>query len=310
MRVTAADPEDPSPLGGVDRLGSLVTMGAIMMGVLVALLLTASSLEGLEGDHGLGPEIHVASDTLVSGDDMWARPVHPGLKEADSLFFAGDPEGALARALEVARVEGGTGGTEAYEPLWRAASYALAVGILKGSEGGGDSFFQEALRLAERARTAKPDGVAARYWEVAALGQMALGASGREAADYAEGIRGGALAILEVDPTHAGAHHALGKLYLEIMGVSGVSRLLGRTFTDSKALEEASWPRAERHLKKAVEMAPGMLLFQLDLARFHQARQEMEEAREILERLVEASIHQPPDRVFQEEGRAILKRIS
>lgn len=229
----------------------------------------------------------------------------PRLEKADSIFRAGDADGALALVLEVLDDEG-----EGYEPLWKASSYALAAGVLEEDEMGDTRRYEEALELAERALEVNSDGLSARYWKVAALGRMALGAGPREAMDYAERIRDGALFILDRDPDHAGAHHALGKLYLEIMGVSGMSRFLGRTFSGGEALDEASWSRAESHLVKATSLAPEMLLFQLDLARLYMDRHRTAQARALLEGLAEAPIRQPPDRVFRDEVREILREIS
>lgn len=229
----------------------------------------------------------------------------PKLERADSVFYAGNPERALELALESLEED-----PESYAALWRAASYAVGLGVLEEARGEGLGRFPEALELAERARAVRPEGIDGRYWEVAALGRVAMNAGLRDASGYAERIRDGAVWLLDREPNHAGAHHALGRLYFELMSISAISRFLGRTFTGGTALDEASWSCARVHLERAVELEPDMLLYQLDLARLYRERGEARQARAILEALADAPIRQPPDRVFRAEVRAMLHDMS
>lgn len=233
----------------------------------------------------------------------------PRLQQADSLFRAGAPARALELALEVAEAEGREE-RSAYEPLWRAASFALGLGVVEEAEEDSTDRYRQALELAREARELEPERVDARYWEVAALGRLALEAGTREAADYGEAIHQGATWILEREPDHHGAHHALGKLYMEVMQVSGISRFLGRTFTGSTALREASWERAEIHLQRAQELAPEMALYRLDLARLHAERGRTDAARVLVEELLADPVRQPPDRVFRNEARELLRTLT
>ncbi len=251
------------------------------------------------------------STPSAGGDDVpsfsfRAAPVDdPRLQRADSIFEAGDPAEALRLALRVLEEEG-----EGYEALWRASSFALAVGGVEEAENGRTDFYERAVGYAQRAQAIRPRGINGLYWEVAAVGRLAMGAGPREAAGYADRIREGAMTILEQEPEHAGAHHALGKLYSEIMSVSGLSRFFGRTFVRSAALDEASWTLAEEHLERAALLAPDMILFQLDLARLYRDRRRMDDARRVLEAAARAPLQQPGDRIFQEEARALLREIS
>ncbi len=260
------------------------------------------------------PIILLLAVALVAGPHAAAVPPDgvvddPRLKQADSLFRAGAPDRALELALEVAEARQEEG-LSPYEPLWRASSFALGLGVVEPSGEASNRRYRQALQLARGAREVEPEGVDARYWEVAALGRMALAAGTREAADYGERIQEGATWILERRPDHHGAHHALGKLYHEIMEVSGLSRFLGRTFTGNRALEEASWDRAEYHLHRARELAPEMFLYRLDLARLYADRGRSADARALLEELVADPVRQPPDRIFRDEARELLRSLS
>jgi tetratricopeptide (TPR) repeat protein len=254
-----------------------------------------------------GPAGVSTSDTVPASEGTptpATRGGAPPLVRADSAFHAGDARGALDIVLDFLAEEG-----EGYEGLWHASSYAVGLGVLEEAETGETARFRQALELAERAREICPDGIDGRYWEVAALGRVAMSAGIREASGYAERIWGGSRKILEVDPDHPGAHHALGRLYLELMGVPGIARFLGGRFSGLRSLEEASWAAAEEHLTRAVELEPSMMPFQLDLARFELERGRKEAARARLAAVVAFPVVRPPERVFREEARALLEEI-
>ncbi len=229
-------------------------------------------------------------------------------QRADSLFRAGSGETALSLVLEAADA-----GHRPYESLWRGASYAVGLGIVEEAEAGESRRFAQALALARRARK-RPgdsagdatDGLEARYWEVAALGRLALSVDRRERARYAEELRDGAVEILDRDPDHAGAHHALGVLYMEIMKLPSLSRLVGRALLGADILSEADWEEAERHLTRAVALEPGSLLFRLDLGRLHRERGREAAARRLFEQVAASRAEAPPDGVFRDEARALL----
>jgi regulator of microtubule dynamics protein 3 len=225
-------------------------------------------------------------------------------QRADSLFARGEGQAALDLVLQVDR-----GMERRHEALWRGAAYAVGLGILAEAEGRHTRCFEEALSLARAARAARDD-VDAHYWELAAMGRLALASGPRESAAYAERIREGALAILERDPDHAGAHHALGVVYREVMSVSAFARMMGRAFLQGEALSEASWTRAERHLEAAVSLDPDALLFRLDLARLHLERGNRDRARTLLEEVVAARPAAPPEEVFQDEARELLRGLA
>lgn len=235
----------------------------------------------------------------------------PRFARADSLFRAGDIEDAVA-LMETVAADMAARGESPYEPLWRASSFALGLGVIEEAEHGATQGYARALDLARSARAADPDGLEARYWEVAALGRSALAAGPREASALAEEIRTRSLEILDRDPAHGGAHHALGKLYMEIMNLSGIARLVGRTIMGAAVLGEANWDAAERHLTRAVEAEPANLLFRLDLARLHAQRDRAPVARRILEDLArtgDPTTDTPPERVFRTEAGELLERV-
>jgi tetratricopeptide (TPR) repeat protein len=247
----------------------------------------------------------VLSLAPVPGRDPGA--LDPRAVAADSLFRAGDAEGALRRVEAMLE-----GDARSYEALWRAASYTLAIGVTAEEIPNGRppiAWYRMAEGYAQRGKVEAPERVEARYWEVAALGRQALTAGPAQASALAERIRAGSLEILARDPDHPGAHNALGRLHLEIMSLSGMSRVLGRAFTGAAILGEASWPLAETHLRRAVELDPGMAMYRLDLARMLARRGERARAREELQRIVREAEGRPHDRAFALEARRLLGEV-
>lgn len=211
----------------------------------------------------------------------------------------------------------------AYEGLWRGASVAVALGVtmsdgavrietlFPGERRSSDpaDWYRQAGRWADAAMRVEPSGIEGRYWRIAVLGQEALRASGpREASDLSDQMRALALSILTDAPNHPGAHNALGRVYLEIMSVSGVTRMLGRTFVRGEALTEASWERAEHHLRRAVALAPLSAMYRLDLGRYLLARGTRAEARATLEAVVRIGGDRPTERPFVTEAQRLLGR--
>ncbi len=239
--------------------------------------------------------------------------VDPRLEEAQRHFEAGETRRALAVMERMVDEESATG--LRYEALWRSASYAVALGVereageVTGVREPPPHWYDLAERRAQAAVELRPEGAEGRYWTLAVLGRRALEAGPREASDLSDRMLALALGILADHPDHAPTHNALGRLHLEIMSTSGVTRFFGRAFTGGAALRAASWEEARTHLERAVALAPDQAMFLLDLGRYHRARGNRSEARGYLERAVDAAGDDPPDRIFAREARELLREV-
>jgi tetratricopeptide (TPR) repeat protein len=223
---------------------------------------------------------------------------------AESLFLAGRTGEALDEVKGLLDRD-----PLSYEDLWRAASFAVALGAEREEEDdryGAEAWYGRGLAWADSAVGVRPSGTEGRYWALAALGRTALSAGPREATGIADRIQKRALDLLADEPEHAGAHNVLGRLYYEIMSRSGVSRFLGRVFFQGGALREASWKRAEDHLRRAVAADPEAAMYHLDLGRLLLATNRREEGRRALIRAVDLAESHPPDQSFAREARRLL----
>jgi tetratricopeptide (TPR) repeat protein len=247
------------------------------------------------------PRFHQAEDHFQAGETRQAlEVVEAVVRETDAVLrpAPGSPERTLR-----------------YGALWRGASYAVALGVerdagpVTGSPEPSSHWYGVAERRATQAMELDPEGVEGRYWKIAVLGRRAFQASPREASELSDRMLALGRGILADEPDHAPTLNALGRLDLEIMSTSGVTRFFGRALTGGEALGAASWEGARTRLERAVALDPERAMYLLDMGRYHKARGNRSDARAFLERAVAAAGTHPPDRIFAREARALLREV-
>lgn len=232
------------------------------------------------------------------------RAADNAVADADVLYFAGEP--VEAYELLTAHLEGSP--TD-YEALWRAARAAVVVGMVKVGTTAQNEWLDPAIVLGDRAVAERPDGLDGLYWRGAAEGRRALNAGNDYASRLVQSVYDDAHAILAVDSLHGGAHNLLGRVNYEIMDLSRIERFLARLLVSNRALRESSWDLAELHLRRAVELWPNNVLFQLDLGELYRRRGRNDEARTVLEQVPAMPSVHPPDDVFKETARHWLEQL-
>lgn len=146
---------------------------------------------------------------------------------------------------------------------------AIRDGLLAESTDDRSHHFEDAEDHARSALELDPRDLEARYYLAAAVGLRAEHAGlhdqirlGRESYDEA-------MAVLAVDPDHAGAHHIIGRLNAEIMRMGGMARFVVGRLLGSDLVRRASWDAAESHLLAAVQAEPDRALHRVELARVY-----------------------------------------
>lgn len=194
-----------------------------------------------------------------------------------------------------------------YEVLWRASRVRLLQGDMQPEKSKGqDKLYREALALAERAikaNGAAPDGYLRR---AAANGKVALFSGVLDAADYVIQTRDDVdkvLAMRGVPPlTQASAHYILGRAHLKLSETPRPLRMpIGLGFGNAAD--------ALTHLKRASELRPGFVMFQLELARALVANGRADEARTTLQQLGSLTEQEPGDDVRKREGAELLRSL-
>jgi tetratricopeptide (TPR) repeat protein len=223
---------------------------------------------------------------------------------ADSLYFH------LSAAESLTLLQATLSDTDpSFELLWRASRAAFSLGVLEEIPAVRDGFYDRAIRYSERASELEPNRSEGHFWLAASLGRRALSAGVRERAALAGRILTSAERVLQIDSLHAGAHHVLGKLNMEVMGLSGVARWVARRFMGNPALEYSSWEKARDHLERAVELDGDVVVYRLDLARLYRERGEFVLAREQIDTLLGFPVREPFDEQSFAEAEALRDRL-
>lgn len=197
-----------------------------------------------------------------------------------------------------------------YLPLVLAARAALVLGYADQNADSAKAWFHRAIAYGQRAQLLDSAGEDARYVTLAAKGRLALIESPIEKARLARQVEREALALLAMDSLYAGAHDALGRVYLEIARLSWVQRVIARAWLGGGIMDRATWKAAEYHLRRAVQLDPNRNFYRLDLASLLLARGRLAEARDELVQTLNVPLETPQQEGFRREARALLDEIA
>lgn len=261
-----------------------MTAFRLLAGPLLPSLLAVSSVVAQTPESGAPGDSLPVETLLASGDRA-----HGQLRASEALEFY---ETALARD------------STRYEALWKAAREAVNVGML--SDDDPDDSYRKAAEYARAALDSEPEGVDARHWLSVALGRLALEEGVRTRVRLAGRIRELARSVLANDSLHAGAHHVLGQWHAEVRRLSGFERWFARKLLGGEDFDEASWEEARRHLERAVDLAPGMLIHRIELARIYLDIDRDGLARAQLEEVLVRPSVEPTDPLHKRQAREML----
>ncbi|MCE2902767.1 MAG: tetratricopeptide repeat protein [Gemmatimonas sp.] len=224
------------------------------------------------------------------------------IARVDSLVAAGQVVAAVTQidqALAVAPRD--------FEVLWRASRLRLLQGDIQPEKSKAqDKLYREALALAERAIKANPTAPDGYLRRAAANGKVALFSGVLDAADYVVQARDDAekvTAMRGVPPlTLASAHYILGRTHLKLTETPRPLRMpLGLGFGNAAD--------ALTHLRRATELRPGFVMFQLEYARALLANDRTAEARAVLQQLPSLVNQEPGDEQRKQEAAALLGTV-
>ena len=155
------------------------------------------------------------------------------------------------------------------------------------------------------ARALYPDDLEARYWYTAATALAADVEGGRERIRLAEEAWRESRWVLERDSLHAGAHYIQGRIHSGAMRLSAVTRWLARVLLGGEVLGQASWERAEYHMRRAAELEDAPM-HHYEMASIHRDRGREADARVSLERAARAPGDRALDSIYRERARVEL----
>ncbi len=192
-----------------------------------------------------------------------------------------------------------------FEALCRDAQAAVFRGMLAPDEAGRLQALEQASALAREAVALEPGQPEGHHLLAVAMGIEIDYVGPAEKIGLARRIHAEAERVLELDPHHAGAHHVLGRLHAGVMRMPRLMRFLARRILGGEALKEASWERAEAHLRAAAEGQPEVIIHHLELGILLAVRGQRERALEAMEHALALPPSLPPDPYYLEQARGL-----
>ena len=172
-----------------------------------------------------------------------------------------------------------------------------------------DSLYALAEDRARLAVAADSNDANAHFLLALSIGYASLTKSKKERIRRAGEIRAEVLRAIELDPTHDGAYHLLGRWHAEIMRLSGFSRFSAKSFLGAGIFREASWQAAVDNLERAVALDPSRIYHHLDLAEVYLRLKRVAEARAELEAVDTLPSRDVLDGRYKSEAAALLARL-
>jgi tetratricopeptide (TPR) repeat protein len=242
----------------------------------------------------------------VSPMSSMPQPDAPLAQRVDSLYGRGLHQESLA--LLDQRIATAPDDYLAHVLAGRAA-LVLGYGASQTDVPKAKEWLHRAIAYGERAMALQPLGEDGRYITLAAEGRLGLIESGFTKARLAVVVDSAARSLIAQDSMYAGAHNALGRLYLEIRSLSWVERIIARHWLGGELMSRATWEAADHELRRAVELQPGRNLYYADLGRMLIKRDSLDEARAVLQAGLKVPLEFPEEEHFRDEMRRLLARI-
>jgi len=194
-----------------------------------------------------------------------------------------------------------------YDLRWIAAREYSNAAAVERDEDVVKDFGRAARDHALVAVELDPSGVEGHYWLAVAAGVLAEAEGGRTKVRMAEESWNESGWILQRDSLHAGAHHLQGRIHAAVMRVGSITRFLARLLLGGEVLGQASWERAEYHLRRAADLDPDVAMHHFELAMAFRDTDRPEAMLAALERAARAAGGRPIDERYRERAAALLE---
>jgi len=213
--------------------------------------------------------------------------------QADALYESARSLEELEKAYALYK-EALEADPQSYEAAWKAgrAAWQLAELVPKPER---RPLLEEGERLARRATEIDPRGVDGHYWYGVLIGRVGEERGILASLFLVDDVLREMQTVLELDPTHAGAHHVLSVLYRVVPG---------------RPLSIGDKRKAVEHAELSVRYAPDDLLYRLGLAEaYHAAGNRAAAVRTLREVLAMPEDDPVNDARTKERARQLLREL-
>jgi FimV-like protein len=225
------------------------------------------------------------------------------IKEAEQKVEELDEETALSIYKEVLEKD-----SEHYEALWNASLLTTRKYYRKSDEDLQIEGYQKALEIAETVAELYPDKGHSHYVYAVAKGRLADLKGTRDMIEASHDIEDRIEKAVELIPDYAPVWHLYGVWHSDIATVNRAERTAARLVSEGLP-DDAEEDKAEKYLKKSIDMMPESILFRVDLAKHYMEIDENDKAREVLEEAASMEPKMMDDDDKKEEAKELLEEL-
>lgn len=191
-----------------------------------------------------------------------------------------------------------------YEVLFRMARIHVLLGDEHTDKDKQLRYYEQAVDYADKAIHANGKGLAGYLYRAAGNGKIALFKGIFSVADIVKKVRDDAWYAInlnnDIPDRLAAAHYILGRAHLALS-------YKAKIFRSPLGLGWGNIDDAHTHLKKARELRPNFIMFELEYARCLLEQDHEQQAHEILRRIASMKSLEPGDSVRKKEAKELLE---
>lgn len=168
--------------------------------------------------------------------------------------------------------------------------------------------YKEALEIAEKTLDLYPDKGHSNYVYAVAKGRYSELKGRRDMIRASHEIKDRISKAAELIPDYPPVWHLYGVWHSDIANANRAERSAARLVSEGLP-DDAEQYKAEKYLKKAIDMMPESILFRVDLAKHYIEIDEKEKAIEVLKEATTMDVKMMDDDIKKEEAKELLEEL-
>lgn len=230
-----------------------------------------------------------------------AQDVALTMKEAENFEKQLKEDAALEKYKTLALAD------STYLPaVLKAAELSCSAGARLKDVKARQPYYEQALKFAGQAYTAKPDDAQVNYVMSLASSKMAeLDLENKRTVQFIRHTKLYADKALAVNPNHGKANYMAGKWNLDMTNTSWLKKVAAKTIYGG-GIQPATIDSAIAYMEKCRVAEPYYVQNYLDLAKAYKQDNKPAKAIEVLNRLVKLPVRTPDDAALKAEGKTML----
>lgn len=225
------------------------------------------------------------------------------IEKAKELVDEMEEEKALELFIKVLEED-----PENYTALWNKSLLTTRKYYRMDDEDDQKEGYKKALEIAEKTLDLHPDEGHSHYVYAVAKGRLSDLEGTRDMISASHEIEDRISKAAELIPDYAPVWHLYGVWHSDIASANSAERSAARLVSDGLP-DDAEEDKAEKYLKKAIDMMPESILFRVDLAKHYIEIDEKEKAIEVLEEAASMDVKMMDDDDKKEEAKELLDEI-